>query len=128
MSDTEQKVLQCIDIVLDKLGKDVRRAFFFHLRREKDVKRYEIFHNPSKFIIELHSIFGDASKKIEDDILHTIENELKLIHNEEKNLLEFLVDLKEKIDSEVKKEVVENVDEDKDLTYMQYSRHSGNEK
>jgi uncharacterized protein (DUF2461 family) len=127
MSITEKKVIECIDIVLEKLGTDVRRAIFFHLRREKDVKRYEIFLNPSKFIAALHSILGDAANVIEDEIIRTIEAEFNLNHNEDQDLLDLITNLKEKVNLEIEKEVIDNKDERKDLTYMQYSKHSKEE-
>lgn len=127
MTETEDIVIQSVDIVLEKLGADVRRTIFLHLRREKDVKRYEIFQNPSKFITALNSILGDASQVVEDEIISTIEAKLNLIHNENQDLLELLTNLKEKLNHELKKEEIDIPDKDNDLTYMQYTKHSNEE-
>ena len=122
MSESENRVIQCIDNVLHQLGEDVRSTFLLFLRRERGIKHYEIFQNPEKFINSLHSVLGNATNNIESEIIKNIEKELDLTHNENQNLQDLLIKIKKNIVPKIKNEKVESIDDIKDMTYMQYGK------
>lgn len=127
MTEIEDRLTNCIDIVLEQLGTDVRRALLFHFRREKGIKHYEIFQNPTEFIDALHSVLGSAANNIESEIIHTIEHEFKLTHNEDQDLVTIFNKLQQNFANKTKIEKIEKIESNNDLddlTYMQYGRKS----
>lgn len=123
MLDYEDRVIKCIDLVLEQLGIDVRRTLLFYLRREKGIKHYEIFQNPTQFITALQTVLGDASKVIERKIIITIENEFDLKHDEDHDLLYLLIDIQNLFYQKKKDEKIESNDDKSDFTYMQYTKN-----
>lgn len=121
MQEYEERLIRCIDIVLEQLGEDVRRTLLLHFRREKGIKYYEIFKNPLKFIDALRSILGDAASTIENQIIKNIETEFNLIHNENHDILGIFTYLQKKF-QEDKDEKIEIIDQKPDFTYMQYGK------
>ena len=122
MAESENRAIQCIDNVLDQLGEEVRSTLLLFLRRDRGLKHYEIFQNPEKFINSLRSILGNAANNIENEIIQNIEYEFDMSHNEDQNLQDLLMKIKKNIIPEMKNEKVENNDDIKDLTYMQYEK------
>lgn len=62
-SDTEQKILRCIDEGLETLGKSGKRALIQYLERNIGLKKKEIPKNPELFCKGLDSVFGEQGSK-----------------------------------------------------------------
>jgi hypothetical protein len=54
----EQRILQCIDEALEKLGNSGRKTVLFHLKKNAGIKRKEIPRKPELFCRELDLILG----------------------------------------------------------------------
>lgn len=125
MQYQEDKVIRCIDIVLDRLGANARRTLILYMRRERGLKRHEILQNPSEFINALRSVLGRASMVIESEIIETLKSELNIEHKEHQDLLDCLIELQEKFDGEVQDDGKEE-DTEEYRTYMDYTKNHKN--
>lgn len=65
--ETERKILQCVDEVLDTLGKSGAQAFTSFLERSLGLKKEEIPQKPELFSKGLNLVFGDQG----GDVLET---------------------------------------------------------
>jgi hypothetical protein len=62
--DVEQKILQCVDEVLEALGESGRQAVHYYLERNNGLRREEIPQKPELFCKGLSLIFGEQGANV----------------------------------------------------------------
>jgi len=78
-SEVDEKILECVDTALKKLGETVAKSIFFYLKKDFSLERFEIPKKPEAFEKALASVFGEqGAKVIEKLILAEIRNNFQL--------------------------------------------------
>jgi hypothetical protein len=62
--DVEQKILKCVDEVLEALGESGRQAVHYYLERNTGLRREEIPQKPELFCKGLSLIFGEQGANV----------------------------------------------------------------
>jgi hypothetical protein len=71
--DKEREILQCVDDVLETLGKSGKQAFTFFLERNLGLKKEEIPRKPELFSKGLNLVFGEkGGSAIETEIVQKL--------------------------------------------------------
>jgi len=78
-SGVDQKISECVDTALKKLGENVNKSIYYYLEKDFNLERFEIPKKPEVFEKALTTIFGEqAAKTIEKLILVEIRNTFQL--------------------------------------------------
>jgi hypothetical protein len=89
--DIEQKILQCIDEVLETLGGSGRRALNRYLKKDIGLKREEIPEKPELFYRGLNLIFGEqGASAVGDSIAQKLLTSFGLKQKSNLTLLEVI--------------------------------------
>jgi hypothetical protein len=87
--DTDRKILQCVDEVLETLGKNVRQALTRYLERNVGLRREEIPQKPELFRKGLNLILGEhAANILETTIVRKLLTSLELDRKSRLTLVE----------------------------------------
>jgi len=62
--ETERRILQCVDEVLETLGKSEAKLFISYLARNLGLKKKEIPRKPEQFSKGLNLIFGEQAASV----------------------------------------------------------------
>ena len=62
--ETERRILQCVDEVLEALGKSEARIFISYLARSLGLKKKEIPRKPEQFSKGLKLVFGEKAANV----------------------------------------------------------------
>lgn len=62
--ETERRILQCVDEVLEALGKSEAQIFISYLARNLGLKKKEIPRKPEQFSKGLNMIFGEQAANV----------------------------------------------------------------
>ena len=62
--ETERRILQCVDEVLEALGKSEARIFISYLARDLGLKKKEIPRKPEQFSKGLKLVFGEKAASV----------------------------------------------------------------
>jgi len=78
-SNVDQKISECVDAALKKLGKNAGESIYYYLEKDFNLKKFEMSKKPEIFEKALTKIFGEqGAKTIEKLIIIEIRNTFQL--------------------------------------------------
>jgi hypothetical protein len=95
VSKADDKILECVDSALRKLGESVSKSIYYYLKKDFNLERSEILDRPEIFEKALTSTFGkQGAKMIEKLIMVEIGNSFQLRRGSSLTFKEAVVTIK----------------------------------